>query len=164
MTAVRAVYPGTFDPVTNGHIDLMRRGTAIFSELIVAVADSPRKSPMFSMEERVGFIIEATRDMPNITVRPFRILLVDFAREVGAKAILKGLRAFSDFDYELQMSLINRRLAPDVETVFMMPSEEFSFISSSMIKEIASLFGEVGTMVPKNVEEAMKTRFRTNPA
>jgi pantetheine-phosphate adenylyltransferase len=142
----------------------MRRGTAIFSELIVAVADSPRKSPMFSMEERVGFIIEATRDMPNITVRPFRILLVDFAREVGAKAILKGLRAFSDFDYELQMSLINRRLAPDVETVFMMPSEEFSFISSSMIKEIASLFGEVGTMVPKNVEEAMKTRFRTNPA
>jgi len=164
LTAVRAVYPGTFDPVTNGHIDLMRRGTAIFSELIVAVADSPRKSPMFSMEERVGFIIEATRDMPNITVRPFRILLVDFAREVGAKAILKGLRAFSDFDYELQMSLINRRLAPDVETVFMMPSEEFSFISSSMIKEIASLFGEVGTMVPKNVEEAMKTRFRTNPA
>lgn len=163
MTAVRAVYPGTFDPVTNGHIDLMRRGTAIFSELIVAVADNPRKAPMFSLEERVGFIIEATRDIPNIVVKPFRSLLVDFSRDVGAKAIIKGLRAVSDFDYELQMSLINRRLAPDVETVFMMPSEEFSFISSSMIKEIASLSGEVGTMVPKNVEEAMKTRFRANP-
>lgn len=163
MTAVRAVYPGTFDPVTNGHIDLMRRGTAIFSELVVAVADSPRKSPMFSLEDRVRFIVEATTDLPNIVVKPFRTLLVDFARDVGAKAILKGLRAVSDFDYELQMSLINRRLAPDVETVFMMPSEEFSFISSSMIKEIASLSGGVGTMVPKNVEEAMKTRFRANP-
>ncbi|MBF0293432.1 MAG: pantetheine-phosphate adenylyltransferase [Nitrospinae bacterium] len=163
MTAVRAVYPGTFDPVTNGHIDLMRRGTAIFSELIVAVADSPRKAPMFSLEDRVRFIVEATTDLPNIVVKPFRTLLVDFARDVGAKAIIKGLRAVSDFDYELQMSLINRRLAPDVETVFMMPSEEFSFVSSSMIKEIASLSGGVGTMVPKNVEEAMKIRFRANP-
>jgi pantetheine-phosphate adenylyltransferase len=140
----------------------MRRGTAIFSELIVAVADSPRKSPMFSLEDRVRFIVEATTGLPNITVRPFGGLLVNFAREMGAKAILKGLRAVSDFDFELQMSIINRRLAPDVETVFMMPSEEFSFISSSMIKEIASLSGEVGTLVPKNVEEAMRMRFREN--
>jgi pantetheine-phosphate adenylyltransferase len=119
---------------------------------------------MFSLEERVRFIMEATGDIPNITVMPFRSLLVDFARNVGAKAILKGLRAVSDFDFELQMSLINRRLAPDVETVFMMPSEEFSFISSSMIKEIASLSGEVGAMVPKNVDAAMKIRFHENPA
>lgn len=119
---------------------------------------------MFSLEERVRFITEATENLPNIVVRPFRSLLVDFAREVGARAVIKGLRAVSDFDYELQMSLINRRLDPEVETVFMMPSEEFSFISSSMIKEIASLSGEVGTMVPKNVEAALRSRFRGNMA
>jgi pantetheine-phosphate adenylyltransferase len=164
VTAIRAVYPGTFDPVTNGHIDLMRRGTAIFSELIVAVADSPRKSPMFSLEDRVSFITEATVNLPNITVRPFSTLLVDFAREAGARVVIKGLRAVSDFDYELQMSLINRRLDQEVETVFMMPSEEFSFISSSMIKEIASLSGEVGTMVPKNVEAALRARFHGKSA
>lgn len=160
MSKIRAVYPGTFDPVTFGHIDLMRRGTMIFSELVVAVAENPAKHPMFSLDERVRFIEEATADLPNIVVRPFKKLLVDFAREVKAEVILKGLRAVSDFDYELQMSLINRRLAPDIETVFMMPSEEYSFISSSMIKAIASLHGDVNTMVPSSVAEEMRVRFR----
>ncbi|MBI4665711.1 MAG: pantetheine-phosphate adenylyltransferase [Nitrospinae bacterium] len=156
---IRAVYPGTFDPVTNGHIDLMRRGSAIFSELVVAVAHNPRKHPLFSVDERVKFLVEATTDIPNISVRPFSSLLVDFAREAGAQVILKGLRAVSDFDYELQMSLINRRLESGVETMFMMPSEEFSFISSSMIKEISSLHGDVESLVPPAVAEALKERY-----
>lgn len=159
MAEIRAVYPGTFDPVTYGHIDLMRRGRLIFNELVVAVANNPRKEPLFSLEERVGFIKEAVADMPNIKVKPFESLLVDFARGVGASVILKGLRAVSDFDYELQMSLTNRRLADDIETVFMMPSEEFSFISSSLIKEIASLNGAIDSMVPPSVEKALKERL-----
>ncbi|VAX17428.1 Phosphopantetheine adenylyltransferase [hydrothermal vent metagenome] len=156
---MKAVYPGTFDPVTYGHIDLMRRGTEVFSELVVAVAANPRKNPMFSLETRVNFVAEATADISNITIIPFETLLVDFAREIGAKVILKGLRAISDFEHELQMSLINRRLAPDVETVFMMPSEEFSYISSSLIKEIASLGGNTGEMTTKQVGELLKERL-----
>ena len=159
MSKIKAVYPGTFDPVTFGHIDLMRRGTAIFDEVIVAVAYNPRKSPLFSLDERVRFIQDATTDMGNITVKPFDILLVDFARREGARVIMKGLRAVSDFDYELQMSLINRRLADDIETMFMMPSEEYSFISSSMIKEISSLNGDIGNLVPPSVVEALTKRY-----
>ncbi|MBI5815865.1 MAG: pantetheine-phosphate adenylyltransferase [Nitrospinae bacterium] len=159
MSRITAVYPGTFDPVTYGHIDLMKRGTAIFSELIVAVAHNPGKNPLFSLEERVDFILQATAGIGNIKVKPLRNLLVDFARGEGARVILKGLRAVSDFDYELQMSLLNRRLADDIETVFMMPSEEYSFISSSMIKEISSLNGDVGKLVPPPVVDALKGRF-----
>jgi len=159
LSKIKAVYPGTFDPVTFGHIDLMRRGTAIFDEVIVAVAYNPRKSPLFSLDERVRFIQDATTDMGNITVKPFDILLVDFARREGARVIMKGLRAVSDFDYELQMSLINRRLADDIETMFMMPSEEYSFISSSMIKEISSLNGDIGNLVPPSVVEALTKRY-----
>lgn len=152
---VKAVYPGSFDPVTYGHMDLMRRGAQIFSELVVGVGNNPRKTCLFSMDERVAFIKEATRDLPNVTVTPFDSLLVEFSRQVGAKIILKGLRAITDFDYELQMSLINRRLAPDVETVFMMASEEYSFASSTVLKEIASLKGDVSLMVPPYVEKAL---------
>ena len=159
MNKIRAVYPGTFDPVTNGHIDLMRRGSAIFSELVVAAADNPRKKPLFTLEERIGFIEEATSDFHNISVKPLETLLVDFARRAGARVILKGLRAVSDFDYEFQMSLTNRRLADDIETVFMMPSEEYMFISSSLIKEIASLDGDIDTMVPPSVGSALKKRL-----
>lgn len=156
---MKAVYPGTFDPVTYGHLDLMRRGTKIFSELVVAVAPTSRKNPLFTLEERLDFVKKATSNIGNIVVQPLDGLLVHFAREIGASVILKGLRAISDFEYELQMSLINRRLADEIETVFMMPSEEFSFVSSSLIKEIASLKGNIETMVPPEVEKALKERL-----
>ncbi len=156
---IKAVYPGSFDPVTCGHIDLIRRGSVIFSELVVGVADNPRKNHLFTTEERLELIIEATHDIPNVTVVSFKSLLVDFAAGSGAKVILKGLRAVSDFDYELQMSLTNRRLASDIETVFMMASEEHSFVSSTLIKEIAELGGELSSMVPGFVERALKKRL-----
>ncbi|MBF0170039.1 MAG: pantetheine-phosphate adenylyltransferase [Nitrospinae bacterium] len=160
MEKVRALYPGTFDPVSNGHIDLIRRGGALFDEIIVGVARNERKKPFFPLDERARFIREACADIPNLMVVPFSCLLVDFARQQGARVILKGLRAVSDFDYELQMSLINRRLAPDIETVFMMPSEEFSFVSSTMIKEVSSLGGDVSSIVPPNVLAALSERLR----
>lgn len=156
---MKAVYPGTFDPVTYGHIDLMRRGTEVFDELVVAVAANPFKNPMFSLDERVNFVAEATADIPNLTIVPFETLLVDFAKQIGAKVILKGLRAISDFEHELQMSLINRRLASDIETVFMMPSEEFSYISSSLMKEIASLGGNIEGMTSPQVATSLKVRL-----
>ncbi len=155
MQKIKAVYPGSFDPVTYGHIDLISRGAGIFGELVVAVADNPHKTHLFSRDERVRFVVEATKEMPNVIVTTFETLLVDFARNVGAKVILKGLRAVSDFDYELQMSLINRRLAEDVEIMFMMPSEEHSFVSSTLIKEIAAHNGDISSMVPKYVEDAL---------
>lgn len=160
MEKVRAVYPGTFDPVSHGHIDLMRRGAALFDEIVVAVAKNDKKKPLFTLEERAAFIRESTADLPNLSVVSFETLLVDCARHHGARVILKGLRAVSDFDYELQMSLINRRLAPDIETVFMMPSEEYSFVSSTMIKEVASLGGDVSSIVPATVLAALRERFR----
>jgi pantetheine-phosphate adenylyltransferase len=160
LEKVRAVYPGTFDPVSHGHIDLMRRGAALFDEIVVAVAKNDKKKPLFTLEERAAFIRESTADLPNLSVVSFETLLVDCARHHGARVILKGLRAVSDFDYELQMSLINRRLAPDIETVFMMPSEEYSFVSSTMIKEVASLGGDVSSIVPATVLAALRERFR----
>ncbi len=153
-----AVYPGTFDPVTNGHIDLVRRGAKLFDGVVVAVADNLRKKPLFSVTTRVDLIKEATSDLECVTVKPFFNLLVDFAREEGAAVIVKGLRAVSDFDYELQLSLTNRRLAPDIESVFMMPSEEYSFISSTMIKEISSMGGDVSSMVPDVVAKELSIR------
>ena len=156
---MRAIYPGSFDPVTYGHLDIMKRGAVIFDELIVGVANNPRKTHMFPMEERISFIEQAMNDIKNVTIEPFDVLLVNFAKDQDASVILKGLRAVSDFEYELQMSLINRRLSGDVETLFMMAGEEFSFASSSMLKEIASLEGDVSSMVPKFVEDALKKRL-----
>jgi len=156
LEKIRAVYPGSFDPVTLGHVDLIIRGARIFDELIVAVGDNPRKKALFSMTERVSFIRDAVSGLKNVRVTPFSTLLVDFARQEGAHVILKGLRAVSDFDYELQMSLINRRMAGWLETIFMMPSEEFSFVSSSLIKEIASHGGDVASMVTPAVDRALK--------
>lgn len=166
MSRIRAVYPGAFDPVTYGHIDLMRRGAAMFDELVVAVANNPRKTSLFTIGERVRLIEEATSGIASLTVKSLDGLLVEFARAEGANVILKGLRAVSDFDYELQMSLTNRRLADDIETVFMMPSEEFLFISSSLIKEISSLNGRIDSMAPPNVERALRERLggRKGPA
>lgn len=158
-TRMKAIYPGTFDPVTNGHIDLMRRGAKTFSKLVVAVTSAVQKKPLFSLDERVEFVKDATSDIGNIEVKSFERLLVDFVRDEKATVILKGLRALSDFENELQMSLMNRRIANEIETVFMMPSEEFSFISSSILKEIVSLGGNIDTMAPPKVRRALAQKL-----
>ncbi len=151
-----AIYPGTFDPVTNGHLDIMRRALLLFDRLVVAVALNPKKNPLFPVGERVGFILEATSDLKNIAVHPFGNLLVDFAREQNARAIIKGLRAVSDFEFELQMGLMNRNLDPDIETLFMIPSQEYSFLSSNFVKEIARHGGDVTKLVPKVVAQKLR--------
>lgn len=151
-----AIYPGTFDPVTNGHLDIMRRAVSLFDHLIVAVALNPKKNPLFSIDQRVSFITESTRNINNIQVLSFNNLLVDFVEANKAVAIIKGLRAVTDFEYELQMGIMNRNLNESIETLFMIPSQEFSFLSSSFIKEIAKHGGNIGKMVPKNVVSAFK--------
>lgn len=156
-----AVYPGTFDPITNGHLDLIRRALKIFDSLIVAVAVSGyKKSPIFSIEERINFIVESTKDLENLKVESFDGLLVEFVRERGAVAIVRGLRAVSDYEFELQLAHANRKLYKDIETVFLMPSEEYSFLSSSLVKEIAYFGGVVNGLVPPVVEKALKEKFQ----
>lgn len=155
----RAVYPGTFDPITNGHLDLIQRGLRIFDEIIIAVAPNPKKKPLFDLKERLALIEEAIKDYKNVKVEAFDCLLVDYVKQKGAIAIIRGLRAVSDFEYELQMALMNRRLSDGVETVFMMPSEEYSFLSSTIVKEVASLCGPVKGLVPEHVEKALKKKF-----
>jgi pantetheine-phosphate adenylyltransferase len=154
----RAVCPGSYDPITNGHIDVITRAAAIFDEVVVAVVNaSVRKDKsLFTAEERVQFIEQATSHLPNVRVQPFSILLVDFAREVGAAAIVKGLRAISDFEYELEMNQLNRHLASDLESVYLMASPQYSFLSSSGVKEIAIFGGDVSDLVPAPVAERMK--------
>ena len=148
-----AVCPGSYDPITNGHIDVISRASVMFDELIVAVVNaSVRKSKgLFEVEERVGFIESATRHLPNVRVATFDVLIVDYARTVGAKAIVKGLRAISDFEYELEMNQLNRHLAADVESVYLMASPQYSFLSSSGVKEIATFGGDVSSLVPEEV-------------
>tara|TARA_B100000953_G_C17900364_1_gene384176 strand:+ start:154 stop:639 length:486 start_codon:yes stop_codon:yes gene_type:complete len=156
MTKKRiAIYPGTFDPVTNGHIDIIRRAKNICDHLIVSVALNPRKNPLFTIEERVDFIIKGLNDLKSIEVLPFNNLLIDFAKENRASVIIKGLRAVSDFEYELQMGLMNRNLDQSIETLFMIPSQEFSFLSSSFVKEIAKHGGDIHKLVPKAVAEKL---------
>jgi len=154
-----AIYPGTFDPVTNGHVDLVRRSSAIFDRVIVAVAPSPKKAPLFTIEERLYMMREAISDIPDVEVESFEGLLVDHVIAKGANAIIRGLRAVSDFEYELQMALMNRRLSDEVETVFMMPSEEYSFLTSSVIKEVAGYGGNVDGLVPGHVAGMLKKKF-----
>jgi pantetheine-phosphate adenylyltransferase len=154
------IYPGTFDPITNGHLDLIDRGLRIFDEIIVAVAPNPRKQPLFNLEERIKLIKESVKDCKNVTVEAFNGLLVEYAKTKKATAIIRGLRAVSDFEYELQMALMNRRLDSEIETVFMMPSEEFSFLTSTIVKEVASFGGTVKGLVPLIVEEALKEKFK----
>lgn len=144
-----AVYPGTFDPITNGHIDLVRRGLVIFDKVIISVAPSAKKEPLFPVEERVEMIREAMSGLGNVEVEVFEGLLVDHVLKVGANVVVRGLRAISDFEYELQMALMNRRLSSRVETVFMMPSEEYSYTSSTVIKEVAAFGGNVEGLVPE---------------
>jgi len=155
-----AIYPGTFDPITNGHIDLIQRTLKIFDEVIIAVAPSQKKEPLFTIEERIALIREAVKEFKGARIEAFSTLLVDYAKDTGSIAIVRGLRAISDFEYEMQMALMNRRLDSNIETVFMMPSEEHTFISSTMVKEVASFGASAKGLVPEAVEKALKEKFR----
>jgi pantetheine-phosphate adenylyltransferase len=154
-----AVYPGTFDPVTNGHIDLVERSLRIFGELIIAIAANPKKQPLFSLEERVDMFKAVTTHYKNIKIEGFDGLLVDYVKQKKAAAIVRGLRAISDFEYEMQMALMNRRFDNTIETVFMMPNETYSFITSTIVKEAAGYGGDVSTLVPPVVLERLKKKF-----
>ncbi len=155
-----AIYPGTFDPITNGHLDLVDRGLRIFDEILIAVAPNPKKQPLFSLQDRLALIKESVKDCQNVRIEPFDGLLVDYVKHKGGVAIIRGLRAISDFEYEMQMALMNRRLVTEIETVFMMPSEEFSFITSTIVKEVASFGGSVKGLVPEVVERALREKYR----
>jgi len=155
-----AIYPGTFDPITNGHIDLVKRGLSIFDGVIIAVAASPKKQPLFGINERLRLIKGAVKGLKNVKVEAFIGLLVEYVKAKRGVALIRGLRAVSDFEYELQMALMNRRLDRDIETVFMMPSEEYTFLTSTIIKEVASLGGSIKRLVPEIVEKALKEKFK----
>ena len=150
------IYPGTFDPITNGHLDVLARAAKLFDRVTVAVALRSTKSPLFTVDQRVDFIRENIGAMPNVTVVSFDGLLVDFAREQKANAIIRGLRALSDFEFEFNMALMNRHLEPEVEAIFVMPNEAYSYTSSTLVKQIAQLGGDVTNFVPANVAEALK--------
>lgn len=155
----KVVYPGTFDPITNGHIDLVERACRLFDRVVVAVAASNRKNPLFTLEKRVALARETLAHLPNVEVCGFDILLVELVRKHNAQAVLRGLRAVSDFEYEFQLANMNRALAPDMESLFLTPAEHLSYISSSIVKEIAVLGGDIGKFVAKPVEAALKEKF-----
>lgn len=152
-----ALYPGTFDPITNGHIDLIQRAAKLFDEVIVAIASSQKKLPRFTLEKRIELAEKVLAGCPNVKVKGFDILLVDFAKEQHANILIRGLRAISDFEYEFQLASMNRKLAPDIESLFLMPADEYSFISSSLVKEVAALKGDVSNFVHPLVNEALQT-------
>ena len=151
----RAIYPGTFDPITNGHIDIVTRAAAMFDELILAIAASPSKKPMFSLDERVALAKQATAHLQNVTVVGFSDLMANFARDQQATILIRGLRAVADFEYEMQLAHMNRHLMPDLESVYLMPSKEWSFISSSLVKEVARHQGDVAHFLPQPVHQAL---------
>ena len=155
----RAVYAGTFDPMTFGHLDVAARAAHVFEHLTLAVAEDPRKTLLFSVEERLELARTSVAGLANVEVVPFGGLLVNWARNRGIHTLIRGLRAFSDFEYEFQMALTNRKLAPDIETMFLMPNEDFSYVSSSMVREIAALGGDVGKFVPAAVAAALKRKL-----
>jgi len=150
-----AIYPGTFDPITNGHIDLVQRAAKLFDTVIIAIASSSKKNPKFSLKERIELAKKVLVDCPNVTVKGFDVLLVDFAHQQNATVLIRGLRAVSDFEYEFQLASMNRSLAPDLESVFLMPADEYSFISSSLVKEVAALGGDVSKFVHPIVYKAL---------
>ncbi|MFA5984138.1 MAG: pantetheine-phosphate adenylyltransferase [Methylococcaceae bacterium] len=160
---ITAIYPGTFDPITNGHLDLITRASRFYDKIIVAVALNKGKAPLFSMTERVALAQAVSVGFANVVVIGFDNLLVEFAKQQGAHVILRGLRAVSDFEYEFQLAGMNRRLAPDLETVFLTPAEQYEFISSSMIREIARLHGDVSDFVPDVVHKGLIEKFNQEP-
>jgi pantetheine-phosphate adenylyltransferase len=163
LSTVKAIYPGTFDPLTNGHLDLVARGAKIFDHLVVAILNNSEKAaPLFSVSERIEMLTEAVQRFGNVSVATFNGLLVDFVLEQRAQAILRGVRAISDYEYELQMALMNRRLAPDVETVFLMADEKYSYVSSRLIKNVFELGGSVDGLVPETVIRRLKARVVPN--
>ncbi len=155
------VYPGSFDPLTNGHLDVVERASKLFDQVIVAVAKNDNKRPMFTQAERKRQITAAVKGLPNVEVTAFNGLLVDFAEKKKAQAIIRGLRAVSDFEFEFQLALMNRKLKEEIETIFMMPRESYIFLSSRLVKEIAGLGGDVGAFVPVNVERALKRKLKS---
>jgi pantetheine-phosphate adenylyltransferase len=160
MKQIKAIYPGSFDPLTNGHLDLIERGSKIFDELVVAILRNSEKQPLFAIEERREMLMEATEQWPNVRVDTFSGLLVDYVVQQNAQAVLRGIRAISDYEYELQMALMNRKLNASVETVFMMPAETYSYLSSRLVKEIFRLGGSVRELVPPQVEARLYNKVR----
>ena len=161
---VTAVYPGTFDPITNGHLDIIERGVRLFDRIIVALLKNADKEPLLPLDERIEIVRAVVAKFPNVTVESFDGLLVDYARARGAQAIVRGLRALSDFEYEFQMALMNRRLEPGVETVFMMPSETYSYVSSRLVREVVRLGGDVKGLVPEEVLAHLRARYAAEPS
>ncbi|HSW62842.1 MAG TPA: pantetheine-phosphate adenylyltransferase [Dissulfurispiraceae bacterium] len=157
----RGIYPGTFDPITYGHLDIVLRSIRIFDEVVIAVAPTHRKQPLFTLEERIALIRESVRDLKSVHVEPLEGLLVSYAKKRGGVALIRGLRAVSDYEYELQMALMNRRLDQNIETVFLMSREENSFVSSTIVREVASFGGTIKSLVPPNVARALKEKFST---
>ncbi len=159
MQSVRAIYPGTFDPLTNGHLDLIARGAKVVDELVVAILrNSDKGEPLFSVPERLEMITEAVAPIANVSVMTFDGLLVDFARQQGCKAVLRGIRAISDYEYEFQMAMMNRKLDPELETLFMMPAEKYTYVSSRLIKGVFRLGGDISSLVPSLVVERLKQK------
>ncbi|NUQ30867.1 MAG: pantetheine-phosphate adenylyltransferase [Acidobacteriaceae bacterium] len=159
MKPVRAIYPGTFDPLTNGHLDLIARGSKIVDHLVVAILRNVNKgTPLFTVEERLEMIREAAEDFPNVSVQTFDGLLVDFARQQGAVAVLRGIRAISDYEYEFQMAMMNRKLDPELETIFMLPHEKYTYVSSRLIKGVFELGGDVSGLVPALVMDRLRAK------
>jgi pantetheine-phosphate adenylyltransferase len=158
--AIRAVYPGTFDPVTNGHIDLIKRSATLYDSVVVGILRNAEKTPLFTVEERISMLEDATRDLKNVTIASFAGLLVAFAEKTEASVIIRGIRAISDYEYELQMALMNRRLSNKVETVFMLPAETYSYLSSRLVKEIAAHGGSITGLVPADVERRLFDKLR----
>jgi len=154
-----AIYPGSFDPITNGHLNLIDRASSIFDSIHVAVVTNPNKDPLFSADDRVELIERSLEDRENVSVASFDGLLVDYVQNRGANVILRGLRALSDFEYEFQMSTMNKRLVDDIETIYMMAGEQYSFLSSSIVKEVGEFDGEIESLVPPEVAEALKKKF-----
>ena len=154
------VYPGTFDPITKGHIDLVERASNLFDRVVIAIASNERKNPLFSLSDRIKLAEECLRHIPNIEIKGFDYLLVEFVKDCGAQAVMRGLRAVSDFEYEFQLANMNRALNPKIESIFLTPAEKFSYVSSSLVSEIASLNGDVSKFVTPNVESALKNKFK----
>lgn len=155
----KVIYPGTFDPVTNGHVDLIERAARLFDKVVVAIASSKRKGPLFTLEERVTLVQQVSSHLPNVEVMGFDVLLIDFVRQQQACGVLRGLRAVSDFEYEFQLANMNRAIAPEVESLFLTPADNLSYISSSLVKEISSLGGDITKFVPSVVATALIGKF-----